>query len=59
MFKTDLTSYELKYSVDQALEDVVSLDHMGIPVLVSYASEKIGVSLQDVLKYHLLARYRS
>ena len=55
MFKTNLTSYDLKYSVDQALEDAISFDHMGLPVLVSYAAEKIGVSLQDVLQYQLLA----
>ena len=43
MFKTDLTSYILKYSVDQALEDK------------KYETEKnIGVSLKVVQNYSLI-----
>ena len=42
MFKTDLSSYILKYSVDQALQDK------------KYTTEEIGKSLKAVLKYHLL-----
>ena len=42
MYKTGLTSFDLKFSVDRALKKK------------KYASEKIGVSLQEVLKFYIL-----